>query len=443
MSDFNDENSNKNDSDFIYPERNSHQPSEQEYIETQISSDNGGSYGDRDYFDDEKKFIMKRQRSRNNSLLICVIILLIALIGVGSAFFFYINNEEFRNAFPVKESTNVTSQKQGEGPSNVIKIDESTEAAGNYTAETVNEIISPSVVAVIVYDFDSDIISEPTSQGSGVIISEDGYIVTNAHVIGNSKKYNVKIALTTEDEEPAKIIGYDTRTDIAVLKIEKNGLTAAKFADSDKVKVGSWVLAIGTPLGGLLNFERSLSRGIVSAVNRTVGSDNNKYIQTDAAINPGNSGGPLVDMNGHVIGMNTFKIIIKNYENIGFAIPSNKIQDVANDIIKNGYASGRAKLGIESRMIVGSYLGLPNGVMIRRFSDEKSDLKNHAQVGDIITEIDDKPVNNIDVIPNRIAELKPGDTVKLTIVRVTANGRNFKKFTATVKLLEDKGEEAE
>ena len=198
---------------------------------------------------------------------------------------------------------------------------------GMMTPNQVYEKVKHSVVAVVTYGQGSDLTDSPISSGSGIVFSEDGYIVTNSHVIGDSNQYPVKVVFTGQDENeedqeyPAQIVGYDKRTDIAVLKIDAAGLTPAEFADSDQLKVGDTVLSLGNPGVAGENFTNTLTKGMVSAVNRTVtmSSINMQYIQTDAAINPGSSGGALLNLYGQVVGINAAKITTTEIE--AFALP--------------------------------------------------------------------------------------------------------------------------
>ena len=181
---------------------------------------------------------------------------------------------------------------------------------------------------------------EPASQGTGIVLSEDGYIATNSHVIGDSRSlYYVEVVTNEGTTYEAKVIGYDSRTDLAVLKINAKGLTPAQFCDSEYVEVGQDVIAVGNPGG--IEFQNSLTRGVVSALNRELSlSSQVTYIQTDAAINPGNSGGPLCNMYGQVIGINTAKISSSSYEGMGFAIPSRTVKEIVDDLIAKERLAG-------------------------------------------------------------------------------------------------------
>lgn len=270
--------------------------------------------------------------------------------------------------------------------------------------------------------------SVATASGSGIIISEDGYILTNNHVVdsaSSSTYYSISDATSikvtifgTDEEYEAKIVGKDSQTDLAVLKVEAEGLTAAEFADSDKVKIGEFAMAVGNPL----DLGLTITCGIVSAVNREVtDSDGNKYtcIQTDAAINSGNSGGALVNSEGKVIGINTLKVSSTGVEGIGFSIPINSTVDITEELITYNKVR-RPYIGISGRdldeatakqynLVVGVYV-----YSVEQYSAaEKADLK----VGDVITAIDNTEITTMEEL-NKIKNTHSiGDTVKLKIYR--------------------------
>lgn len=325
-----------------------------------------------------------------------------------------------------------------------IKFEEKPTDTRELSAETIYANVSPSVVGVVVYDNHADIISDPVSEGSGIIISEKGYVVTNSHVVGNSKQNNIKIVLNTNEEFSGKVIGYDSKTDIAVIKTDKTGLKPAPFGNSDEVKVGAAALALGNPLG--LNFASSLTRGIVSAINRCSGGAANslvKYIQTDAAINPGNSGGPLINMYGQVIGINSSKIAVAHCEGMGFAIPSNIVKSVVDDIIEKGYVSGRVRLGLSGKMVSNyqaQIYNVPIGIIVSEISKDSNLPANGVQTGDIITKINNVSVTSLDVFYAELYSHKPGENVKLSVYRPSTNRLMSTSFDVNVALLEDKGE---
>lgn len=322
---------------------------------------------------------------------------------------------------------------------------------GMMTPNQVYEKVKHSVVAVVTYGKGSDLTDSPISSGSGIVFSEDGYIVTNSHVIGDSNQYPVKVVFTGQDENeedqeyPAQIVGYDKRTDIAVLKIDAAGLTPAEFADSDQLKVGDTVLSLGNPGVAGENFTNTLTKGMVSAVNRTVtmSSINMQYIQTDAAINPGSSGGALLNLYGQVVGINAAKITTTEIEGICFAIPTNIAKDVINDIVKNGYVSDRVRLGVTIRGL-SSYeaemYNVPQGLVIVGFSSDSEIPSKGAEIGDIITAINGVNTTSSNTLYNELEKFKAGEKVKLTIYRQASGSQRARTFEIEVTLLEDRGE---
>ena len=322
---------------------------------------------------------------------------------------------------------------------------------GMMTPNQVYEKVKHSVVAVVTYGQGSDLTDSPISSGSGIVFSEDGYIVTNSHVIGDSNQYPVKVVFTGQDENeedqeyPAQIVGYDKRTDIAVFKIDAAGLTPAEFADSDQLKVGDTVLSLGNPGVAGENFTNTLTKGMVSAVNRTVtmSSINMQYIQTDAAINPGSSGGALLNLYGQVVGINAAKITTTEIEGICFAIPTNIAKDVINDIVKNGYVSDRVRLGVTIRGL-SSYeaemYNVPQGLVIVGFSSDSEIPSKGAEIGDIITAINGVNTTSSNTLYNELEKFKAGEKVKLTIYRQASGSQRARTFEIEVTLLEDRGE---
>lgn len=328
-----------------------------------------------------------------------------------------------------------------------IKFAEKSADDRELTAESIYSMVSPSVVGVVVYDAHADIVSDPASEGSGIIISDKGYIVTNSHVVKNSKQTNIKIVLSNSEECSGKVVGYDSKTDLAVIKIDKSGLQAATFGNSDEMKAGASVLAIGNPLG--LDFASSITRGIVSAVNRSAsGSPKSlvKYIQTDAAINPGNSGGPLINMYGQIIGINSSKIVVSHCEGMGFAIPSNTVKSVVDDIIEKGYVSGRVRLGLVGKMVSNyqaQIYDVPIGIIVSEISKDSNLSSSGVQVGDIITKINGVNVTSFDAFYGELYNHKANETITLTIFRPSRTRASSGTFDVNVVLLEDKGETQE
>ena len=256
-------------------------------------------------------------------------------------------------------------------------------------------------------------------EGSGIIISEDGYIVTNQHVIDSASKLEVVTSDGVSYE--ATLVGEDTQTDLAVIKIDATGLTAAEFADSADLQVGDEVMAVGNPGG--LQLSSSVTFGYVSALNRPVTNSDTGYtvncVQTDAAINPGNSGGALVDMNGRVVGINSSKIAATEYEGLGFAIPSDTVQPIVSDLMEYGYVQDRPMLGITGQYLnalQAAWNNVPSGFLVGEVNSEEA-TRSGLQANDIITAIGDTQVTSSGTIATYIADMKPGDTVTLTVYR--------------------------
>ncbi len=254
-------------------------------------------------------------------------------------------------------------------------------------------------------------------QGSGFIISTDGYVITNAHVVQRADE--VLVTLTDKREFKAKVIGTDERTDVAVLKIDTTGLPKLNIGDSDKVRVGEWVLAIGSPFG----FENTVTAGIVSAKSRDTG-DFVPFIQTDAAVNPGNSGGPLFNTKGEVIGINS-QIFSGNggYLGISFAIPVNTAMGVANQLIKTGKVNrGRVGVAMNPSPIskdLAESLGLPNakGALIDEVTKDSPAEKAGILAQDIIQKVNGKQIDTYIDVTRAISNTAPGTKVVLTIWR--------------------------
>jgi len=255
-------------------------------------------------------------------------------------------------------------------------------------------------------------------QGSGFIVSSDGYILTNRHVVDGSDK--IKVLLTDGREFTAKKIGTDKATDVAVIKIDGKKLPTVKLGDSDKIEVGEWVIAIGNPFG----LAESVTVGVVSAKGRAAFgvTEYGDFIQTDAAINPGNSGGPLVNLDGEVIGMNT-AIFSRSGGNlgIGFAIPSNIAREVRNQLVKSGTVV-RGWLGVVIQDInaaIAPKFNVKNGegVLVAEVSADSPAEKAKIQVGDVIVDVDGEHVADVHKLKYLIAWKKPGSKVKVGLLR--------------------------
>ena len=322
-----------------------------------------------------------------------------------------------------------------------IELENAESANGKMSAPQIYKQLSPSIVGVVTYNLEEGIEAGQKGEGSGIIISKDGYVVTNSHVIGDTKNYGVKIVLNNNEEYSAKVIGYDVRTDLAVIKADADNLIPATFGNSDQLEVGQDIIAIGNPGG--LDFAGSLTMGVISALDRTLSSSSLvKYIQTDAAISPGNSGGALINMYGQIVGINTVKVVSTGFEGMGFAIPINTAKTVIDDIISQGYVSGRVRLGITGKVISeyqARMYNVPQGILIAQISQDSNLITNGAQIGDIIVKIDSHDVQSFDTLYSELTKHNPQDTVTLTLYRPSSN-KNNDTFDISVTLLEDKGE---
>ena len=301
------------------------------------------------------------------------------------------------------------------------------------TAIDVASKVQPSIVGIqIEYSVTSLMFggysSNATASGSGIIISEDGYILTNNHVVSSSsnssyytmseaQKITVKL-YNSNDTYEAKIVGSDSQTDLAIIKIDATGLTPAELGDSNSVKVGEFAMAIGNPLG----LDSSVTCGIVSAINREVtDEDGNKYIalQTDAAINSGNSGGALVNSEGKVIGINTLKLSGNGVEGIGFAIPISSTLEITQQLIQYNKVL-RPQIGISGRDVTESLskkYNYPIGIYIVKIDEFSSAEIAGLKIGDVITAADGTPVPNMDKLNEIKNSHNIGDEMVLTIFR--------------------------
>lgn len=316
--------------------------------------------------------------------------------------------------------------------SRVVNGDTSASSDGTVSAMSDQDIaakLTPSVVCIQNYQVTqnygfmqtdtSDSSVSPAGEGSGIIMSEDGYIITNAHVVEGAT--SLKVITSDGETYEAQLIGSDTVTDLAVVKIDATGLTAAEFGSSKDLRVADKVMAIGNPGGHELS--SSVTIGYVSALNRAIANNTTgytmEYIQTDAAINPGNSGGALINEYGQVVGINSAKISATGYEGLGFAIPIDTAQPIISDLIQYGYVKDRAVLGISGQFIdsmTGRFYGLPQGEYVAQLNSSEAQASG-LQVGDVITAIDGQQLDSESTLRSAILSKKPGDTVTLQVYR--------------------------
>lgn len=288
-----------------------------------------------------------------------------------------------------------------------------------YNTRTAFEKVSPSTVGIMCYTDKSKTTLQ--GEGTGIIIDTNGYIATNSHVIGDSKNaYAIEVVLNDGNTYSATVVGYDTRTDLAVIKIKAKNLVPAEFADSEQSSIGEDVIAVGNPGG--MEFQNTLTRGVISAKDRTLDlSTQVSYIQTDAAINPGNSGGPLCNIHGQVIGINSAKIADADYEGMGFAIPSVTVKEVVDDLIRQGYVEGRVKIGITGTAIASAtaeYNNVPQGILIAEIIEGGPCDNGEIKVDDIICKLDDYEIKSFNDIYTALTNYKAGDKATLTVYRI-------------------------
>lgn len=366
--------------------------------------------------------------------------LMIAVFSGGSDNDNVINN--------VEQATSSVNES-ADGTDNVGDLEVSSSSLEAGEAAVVAEIAQRYNVGILIYKNNS-----LYTEGSGVVVKEDNdgkytYIVTCAHVV-NYDGVAVSVLMQDGTEYPADVVGMDTRTDIAVVRIEASGLTKAEFADSDELVVGQYVYAVGNPGGS--EFFGSVSNGIISAIDRPVSSTTGyemECLQHTAAINPGNSGGALVNGEGKLIGINSMKIASTEYEGMGFAVPSNVVIEVFNSIIENGYVAGRAKLGIsyqtpsnysQTYAMYVQMKGLPSGTIVIAEIASDSDLASKdVKIGDMIVGVNGKDMTDSGMLSDMIEDMSVGDTLTLNLVRVNTDNWSQTEFDVTVSLVEDRG----
>ena len=305
---------------------------------------------------------------------------------------------------------------------NIVSSQESSDTTfsdeeGALCLQDIYSSVIDSVVSI------SSMTSSGTSSGTGIIMSSDGYVITNHHVITGALVISV---LTNDNQEyEAALVGSDEMSDLAVLKIDARGLQAAEFGDSSKLRVGDSVVAIGDPLG--VQLRGTMTNGIISAINRdlTVGDRTMTLIQTNAALNNGNSGGPLINCYGQVIGINTVKMssyytATASVEGLGFAIPISVAKPIIDELIENGYVAGRPAIGISGDSLPSyyrTYYRLPDGVYVTSVNEGSDAKAKGIREGDIVTAINGEKICSIDELNTVKNQYAAGDEVTLTVYR--------------------------
>ena len=346
------------------------------------------------------------QKSSGGKIAIAIVavVLVVGLLGIGAIAMLSGGYYSVGGSNTAKNGENAVSFNEVETPKTDTTVGPSGELL---TPAQVAAKVRPSIVSVITVD-NVNYMNSNSGEGSGIILKSDGYIVTNSHVIGDSSKYDVSVITSDGKTYDAKVVGYDVRSDLAVLKIDATGLPECELGDSSQLVLGDYVMAIGNPGGR--QFAGSVTLGIVSGVDRIIDTDNMestsamRYIQTDAAINPGNSGGALVNL------------------------------------ISYGYVEGRVKLGITCATISSAYesQGIPAGLQIYDINSD-SDMNGKAQKYDIITHCEGKRITELSQLQDIMSEKKAGDTIKLTIYRPASQMSNSETFDIEVRLLKDTG----
>ena len=305
------------------------------------------------------------------------------------------------------------------------------ETPGAISWQDIYEKVLPSVVSI------TSIGDRTSSTGTGVIMDASGYIITNAHVVDDSRQ--IRVLLTDGRELEAKCVGADLLSDLAVLRVTATGLQPAEFGDSDRLRVGDEVVAIGDPLG--VELRGTMTDGIISGINRDIRTGNRTMtlLQTTAALNSGNSGGPLVNCYGQVVGINTMKIgdyaSDAGVEDLGFAIPITSVQTVLEQLANQGYVAGRPDIGLQGTAIstfYQFYYRMPAGILISSVAEGSDAARKGIVPGDVLTHLNGIQVTNTDILEQIVYASAVGDELKAVIYR---GGR---EFTVTITMGEAK-----
>jgi len=396
-------------------------------------------------FEKNDEFGPKRARGWSKVGTWAATVVLSALVGSGATAFVFVKElPANRTASPVSS----TASSQGSASSSAVSTSNMS-TSGDSIVQVVQKV-KPAVMGVVNYGNVTNVFSQQstlqeTGVGSGVLFYKDskyGYLVTNHHVVAGAAK--VEVVTTKGVHIQAQVVGSDEFTDLAVVRIpvkQVANVTPIPFADSSQIQAGQQVIAIGNPMG--LAFQDSVTSGIISATQRSmpVETENNQVldyqdvIQTDAAINPGNSGGPLLNMQGQIVGINSSKIVSQDVQGMGFAIPSNEVQKIADELLRNGKVV-HSELGIEGYDLSSVLAASPgtvansptdNGVYVYQVTSQAAKQAGLKQ-GDIIVGVDGHSVSNSADLRTYIFEKAPGQTVTLQIYR------GNQKKTLTVKL---------
>ena len=375
---------------------------------------------------------VRNQSRRSAAALLCACLAVSGVMGFGGGYFAGTlqQSQQAEQAPVVLESTKMESNT----PAIPAAVSEAM------TVSQIVDAVSESVVEINTnVETTNFFMQQVTAQaaGSGVIIQENGYIVTNCHVVEGAS--DITVRLKNGESYPAKLIGSDSQTDLAVIKIEAEGLKVSPMGNSSALQVGEEAIAIGNPLGELGG---TVTNGIVSALDReiTVGNETMTLLQTNAAISPGNSGGGLYNNKGELIGIVVAKASGSNAEGLGFAIPIDIVKDVTTDLIANGYVTGRGELGvsvinISNQQAAFMYRVPQTGVYVAGIQDGSAAQQAGLKTADGILAVEDVEISSSDDLRKELQKHKAGDSVQLTILR---DGR---KETVSVTLQESVPEE--
>lgn len=387
----------------------------------------------------------------NTGLKVFAAVMTVVFLVTAAAFAGFILYSRSRNGGDAALDNNISSsssESRRDGPQlsleNRPAADEEEYTDGVLSTEEIAAKVRPSVVGIQTYRTEYPM--QVYGTGSGIIMSEDGYIVTNAHVVSGATG-GILVILDNNEEYEAEVVGIDEKTDVAVIKIDASNLTAAEFGNSDELVVGERIVAIGNPTD--MNLAGSVTQGIVSGLKRLISVTNEETnetiemeaIQVDAAINPGNSGGALINKYGQVVGINSSKLSSTQIEGIGFAIPISTAKPIVDDLIAYGYVRGRVLLGITYYPVsdaVGAMSGYTPGLWVQSVREDMDAYAKGLRAGDIITQIDGQDVRDSATVKGILSAKKPGDSVKLTVVQQSISGK-IKTYTINVTLAEDKG----
>lgn len=374
----------------------------------------------------------KKEKKRHSATIVIIACVLAAVIGAVSGI------AVMCTIFKVDINTSSISEQNDISHSNVsINVDETASSI----AEAVAKKCTYSVVGIrtttsVISFFGGN--QQQSNEGSGVIYTTDGYIITNYHVIGDAvessnSKIDVFIGDSKSTSYPATVVGYNISCDLAVIKINATGLTPVELDNSDKLNVGQYVVTIGAPGG--LEFIGSVTYGIISGLDRTVSTNSDlKLIQTDAAINPGNSGGALLNAEGKLIGINSSKIASVEYEGMGFAIPANTVKEKCDKIISRQNDS-QAYLGVSISSTYTSevlaFYGYPSGAVVSSVAKGSPAANAGIARGDIITQFNDTEISEYTMLGDALSDCKPTDTITVKIYR------GGKYYTVDIKLASD------